>query len=306
MKESIFFLLSFFICYIFGLIETIIGLGNGLHPDSAYYIENSNEIVFEILANDNLFSVFNNGYYFIVAFLGSSSAMLILLNQIAFAVTNVMMSKCYSRFGIFEAILCFAPYRLHLANHVLKDTMIIFSVVFFLTAAPRGFKFIGISLGILLRLISPVYYLSHFKFSRIVGLTSAFLLSLMLVPELAEFFNDRNDVDMAGREYDLVPNFSNFEFGYYLRFIVWPIIGLSGLTIFLVQTVSILPLAFELIFFGWKCRNRLVSFYLISGIIAMFVTTYTSFLRYIYPLVFVFYLKLYYENRNHRNSRTPR
>ena len=113
------------------IIERIIGIGADYHPDSSYYLNYKDYVKhFRV----GLF------YHDIVYFFNSNLSALITLNVVAFALTNTVLYSTIKnvyltkgRFYYISAlIIIFDPYRAHLSVHVLKDTLLILSLVLFL------------------------------------------------------------------------------------------------------------------------------------------------------------------------------
>jgi len=107
------------------------------HPDAETYINESGTIALKIIES-GLIGMFNNFYYIISLLLGSNIEYLIFLNIIIYSLTNVVIFEVFSdynkvlnlnktRLGWFAFwTLVFIPYRLHLAVHILKDSLSFF------------------------------------------------------------------------------------------------------------------------------------------------------------------------------------
>lgn len=150
LKENLFrfnkytiFIGSILICLIFFYFEKVIGIDKFYHPDSIEYLKVQEHFLFfskNFLNNPK--SLFSTGYYYISTALDHNYLNLIFLNFLLFATTNLMVFnlifknhlKNLNKFQllILLTILLFDPYRLHLASHVLKETILIFLIISFL------------------------------------------------------------------------------------------------------------------------------------------------------------------------------
>ena len=110
---------------------------------------------------------------------------------------------------------------------------------------------------------------------------------------------------MAGRIYDYIPNFSNDQFGYLYRSILWPLLFLSGTFIFFTDNIFFILLGIEIIIMQiitWICHKRLIinfGMILVLIIISLWVTNFTSFHRYAYLPFVALFLKIIFEKNNY-------
>ena len=279
-------------------LENFAGLGNGFHPDSSHYLEQSSLVVAEIMASDNWYlNILNNFYYFIVFFLKSDVFIIIALNYFSFVTTNFLILNSLKRCSLPLVLLLFAPYRLHLVGHVLKDTLIIFFTItpFIFSSV---FSKISVFFNLIFRVISISYYLVAIPRRHILFILFSFFL-LLLIPSVNDFLLSRTDIEMGGREFDNLPTFSSYANGYLIRSLLWPLLLIFGFFFFMSPSISFFPLFIEFFLFTVNNRRQLVHVLVISFLIASVVTTYTSFLRYIYPVV----ITLIYKNEKSRNYR---
>ena len=98
--------------------------------------------------------------------------------------------------------------------------------------------------------------------------------------------------DMTFQDYDRVPNWNEFGMlGDLIRAIVWPIIVLSGLFFILSPTPLFFPIVIGLMVLNvwmWKMKYKpSIAIYYVLFIFAFLVPGFTSYIRYIYPLIVI-------------------
>ena len=131
------FVLFFFICLSFYLFEGLIGIDRFYHPDSTFYLTKTRLWSFKaFLTNPTLW--FHQGYLIVSKYLFNNYYLLILLNFILYSLTNLLIFnqifkkyfKSLNNFKLFVLfyLLFLDPYRLHLASHILKETILIFII----------------------------------------------------------------------------------------------------------------------------------------------------------------------------------
>jgi hypothetical protein len=194
------------------------------------------------------------------------------------------------------------PYRVHLAVHVLKDTLIIFFLLNFLSQKKiswllNAFFITG------LRLFS-IAYLSVFvkkKYFYLGGLI-VFISAVYLSEELIALLEATNEVDMAFREFDNVPNFSAYGlFGVLLRAFLWPLFAFSGVYIFLSPSLGFAPLALGSIaisiasYLLFKRPPINLQALMVFAIVALLTTGFTTYIRYCFPLLVLIPLLRFHE-----------
>lgn len=291
------YLISILYLIILLIVESLFGINWDYHPDSIYYIENSENIA----AGLNYNNILNNFYYYVISIFRANILGLILLNSILYVITNSLIYKCYFEknfyYSKFEKIIIILiilnPYRAHLALHVLKDTIVIF---FFILAVvgPFKLKIVAFLILILTRVASIIYFIPLIikKFNTFIR----FFLILIIMLFAYESYNNGllnlQPVDMRFREFDTVPTYMEQGFlGAILRFISWPLLLISGGFIFFMPSILTLPILLSSILIQiWSLyKFKKLYFYtpiiLTMGFFAFLVTGYTSFIRYTLPLI---------------------
>ena len=293
------FFVSILFCLVLKFIEEYVGIGWDYHPDAVLYINESDFIVDEIIYNNNFFSYLNNGYYFIVSFFNSSIFKLVFLNILLFSVTNVIYYKNVKEikskyFYIFFLIVILSPYRAHLAVHVLKDTIIIFLLTSFVFSKTFSSKLLFLLSNLYVRIFSLIYYIYILNKKKINFISYAFVFLVLIFliyqfPILFDFISERNTIDMGGRSFDQIINFSEFGlFGVLIRALVWPLIFVTGMFLFMSPNLLFIPIFLEIliinIFTNFKFAKS-IKFILLLSILAIIVNSFTAYIRYIYPLI---------------------
>ena len=145
--------------YFFFCIERLLGIDQFYHPDSLYYLTKH-----EIHASafiDNPKAILSTGFYYLSRILNYNYLYLIIFNFALFSLTNLMVFNLIFknnllildnlRLYILYTILYFDPYRLHLAGHVLKETVLIFLMISFIYFGNIFLKIIFLSLSIFIK-----------------------------------------------------------------------------------------------------------------------------------------------------------
>ena len=309
------FCLSLFVSFSLLLAERLLGINWDYHPDSVYYINNSNDIINDIF-NYNNYSDFlvllrsNFFFNFIVYLLGSNITLVITLNIFLFSFTNILMYKFlkknlnFNYFHLGTLILLFSPYRAHLSTTCLKDTLIIF---LFVSIFFSKFLFASIATFLLIstRFFSLIYLFILFKnFKNRLLILFFFLFYLIGIFMYSHdfIFNYILEIHYANshrvRDFDMIPVFENYgTTGILLRAIIWPILILTGSFIFFSPSLELFGVFLTSIVNVWYCKIYLKSWgfkfipYLILSIIAVLVSGFTPFAR--YSLVILTILPLY-------------
>ncbi len=291
------YILSLLLLILVSYLEAFFGINWDFHPDSVYYIENS----VDIASGLNYENLANNLYYYIVYLLNSNITSLIILNSILYIATNGIIYNEYIRNNLkytkieilLITLIILNPYRVHLAIHILKDTLIIF--VYILAAVGTlKFKLPAFVLIILLRIGSIVYFLA-FIFRKMNAKLIIFIITLIFIYLYQNYANgsfNLQEVDMKFRDFDNIPNFMDQGFiGAILRFITWPLLLISGGFILFMPNILVLPIALSLVLIQiWSIVkfNRLYfnfSIIVTIGVFAFLVTGFTSFIRYTLPII---------------------
>ena len=275
------------------------------HPDVTEYFERADQ---EMLSSfiENPFQFLGKFYYVIVSYFIDNIEFLIILNILAYSLTNYILyliiknifSKRNFLYSIFILIIIFNPYRAHLAVHPLKDTLIILSLVFSFFSSSIVINFIFIFLGFMLRLsfyvYLPIFFVSIKK--KLFFFIFAFLFSIILFYFSSVMFDAiENTADMTNRSFDNVYNFINFDFPFaqILRGIAWPVIRITGLAVlfhpfyflFLLQSVALM----YIIYVNRRYVDYRVVFFILPLIaLAVVSSGYNSYLRYSEPLITIF------------------
>ena len=299
------FILSLLFSLFILLIERSINISIDYHPDSLTYLNDSHpQLVTSFL--ENPLNHLGSFYYVIVGFFNSEIILLISLNIFIFSFTNlILFSKVrdiYTKNGLLfycsVLIIIFDPYRAHLSVHVLKDTLIIFSLALLLFTSNLLFKILGLFMGFMFRLgffiYLPILFLDLIKnrnYIFIILMTVIFFFNYNLI---IKGLSSGQEVDMAFRSFDIIPNFIDFEYpwGEILRALTWPILRLTGLTfifhsiyfLFLFQSIAIM----YLIYFCFRHTKIIIfSLLIVFACLAVVTSGYNSYLRWSQPLMTV-------------------
>lgn len=291
------YILSIFYIILISYTEAFFGIKWDYHPDSVYYIENS-ENISEGLSYNN---IYNNLYYYIVSLFNSNVTSLIYFNSLLYVLTNNIIYNQYIKNNfdctkiekIIIILIILNPYRAHLAIHVLKDTVIIFLFILAVVGTVK-LKLPSLILLALTRVASVLYFLPYIL-KKLNLKMMVLLISLIIIYLYQNYINglfDLQAVDMRFRDFDSVPNFLDQGFlGAILRFVVWPLLLISGLFIFFMPNILVLPIAFSFFLIQiWsliKYKKLYFNFSILVtlGFFAFLVTGFTSFIRYTIPLI---------------------
>ena len=307
------FALSILACLIVLFIERFSGIRWDFHPDANTYLS-----VGKSLASKDFNSqmLFGNFFYVLVGFLDSEIWKVLTFNIFFYSLTNAALAtffdknfNSYNGFVWFLILLIiFNPYRLHLAVHVLKDTIIIFGLVWFLTLS-KVYSWIFILLSYSASLRTFIYLISFVSNKNFIIFATPVIIFIFFQSDgfLTSTLNTENQVDMTFRDFDQVPNF--FEYGILgaiMRAIIWPFLYLTGLFFFISPTIYYLPIAFgsfclqlwHLIYY--RKLALFLPIYLCMSILAYMVSGFTSFMRYALPLLTL--LPIMLVNKNNRKK----
>jgi hypothetical protein len=284
------------------LAERMIGIGWDYHVDSVTYATSSTLISKSILESEDLFSIVGRSYYLIVSMLNQSVIAVVSINIFLFSITNILIVKMHSRyFTIYSyssvlmlMLLILNPYRIHLSTTMLKESLIIF----LLTAAIFFRKKISLFLlftllGTLIRSIFPVYAFMAIKGNRYYYL----ILIIVLAYNFDQFlwvFDYSTTVNLVTRSFDIIPTFQEYGvYGNLLRSAVWPFITITGLfalispdILFFLVSIGIV---FSLIYVSLLQKKVKfdLNIILILGAVALIVPGYTTYIRYVFPVLVV-------------------
>lgn len=298
MNRIIVFTSSVFFCVLFLSIERFVGIKWNYHPDSETYVLESPSIAINLIENGFL-GFFNNFYYLISFIFSYNISYLISLNIVIYSFTNLIIFNFLSNYqkkhlGILAFwLLALIPYRLHLAVHILKDTLIIFFLVSIISKS--FFSRFSYFFILLMRIFSVFYFfiLVPVKYYKIL-IPLFFLFFIFWNEELITFLTEKNEVNMTFREFDKVPTFSEFGLiGIFIRAFIWPLLVITGFYFFISPSFAFFPVALGSFIIQLWCRFYLKSFgffiqiYASCFLIALFVNGFTSYLRYTFPLILI-------------------
>lgn len=303
MDKVLVFLVSLAAALLMLLMERIVGIGWDFHPDSVTYATMSGEVVTTII-NNNYSQFFNNSYYFWAYAFGMNVEILTALNMIMFSVTNVIIYVFHRKYmnmmqinHVSVYVLCFIllnPYRLHLSTTILKDTSIILLVCVAVVWRIRATIWI---LPILMSVrIAALFYMPvYLKRKQLIALfVISIAISGIFSDTLIQVLLDFNSSEMQLREFDTIPTFQSIGIlGVLARAITWPIFAVTGVFAVISPAPAFFPVAVGSImnqlycYFTIKRISFPLSVFVPMAIFGALVTGYTSYVRYIYPLLVV-------------------
>ncbi len=335
------FILSFIICLSFYLFEGILGIDRFYHPDSSHYLKQIGTFSLAEFLESPLILV-RSGYYIVTDLLYNNYYLLILLNFIIYSFTNVLIfQKVYKKYFktlsntklFFLFYLFFLdPYRLHLASHILKETILIFIIIGIVLHNSKIIKFVFILCLEIFRKNSWIYLLIFITFSNIKeNLKKKFVLRLLisfLVLLITFILLNENSINLIKniynfielklrwqyvkvfpvRSYDHVSQFKDYGFpiGFILKNLTWPIMLISGFFMFFVSSLLFKFLGIIILF-----NNLLVyiitkktfislGLFTILIMISVYTASYTAMFRYSYVAIYAsliyFFLNLKINN----------
>ena len=291
------FSLSILACLFVLSIERLAGIGWDFHPDANTYITMSNGAA----ASFGILNYLGNFFYVLVDMMNSEVWLLITFNIFIYSITNVALAKFFKKntglhkkqIWILFLLVIFNPYRIHLSVHVLKDTLIIFGMVYFFTSSKiYSWIFLLLSYSVSHRTVIYLVAILNKKNLIIIMIPIVFFISIQPEGFLSSILSAKDQVNMTFRDFDKVPNF--FELGVLgaiIRAKVWPFLYLTGIFFLLSPTIMYLPIAvgsFFLQFWHFKQYGKPALYfqvYLTMGIMAFLVSGFTSFIRYTLPLL---------------------
>ena len=357
------FCLSILACVSILIIERFLGIEWNFHPDANTYIEFSGltslsikeiflgyqpdsvafmrliefNITFDSMLN-GILTLRGNLFYVIVDLFNSDIRFVILFNIIIYSITNSAISIFFRNncklesegyLGLLFLFVIFNPYRAHFSVQVLKDTLIISSLVFLTLNKTKVFGIIYFIAGVFLRSGWIIYLISFINIKVIVKLIReksylnknlrflfiatvlSFLYGLWFVisqwDTIIHVFTSTNG-NMTFRDFDSVPSFYELGVvGSVIRAILWPVLYLTGAFIFLSPSIMYLPVAIGVflqnfwIIKHFKRPYSLISVYLSifvsMAIFAFIISGFTSYIRYCLPLITILPILLINEDR---------
>jgi hypothetical protein len=306
------FFLSILACLFVLSVERLIGMEWDFHPDANTYIVYSSGTI-DSFSIQNYFGGF---FYILVDMMNSQIWLIITFNIFIYSITNVALANFFKKnaglhkkqIWILFLLVIFNPYRTHLSVQVLKDTLIIFSLVYFFTAH-RIYSWIFLLVAYSVSVRAVIYLTALLNKKNLIILIIPMVIFLLIQPEdfLPRVLSATDQVDMTFRGFDKVPNF--FEFGLLgaiIRAIVWPFLFLTGLFFLISPALLYLPVAVGSIFlqfWSFKQYGRpalYLQVYLAMGILAFMVSGFTSFIRYTLPLLTILPILVIQKNNKQR------
>lgn len=302
-KVPHFFIISILFSLLVLSIERSVNINYDYHPDTLTYLNNSSE---DLIADfyQNPLQFLGSFYYIWVSFFTANKIVLITLNIFIYALTNSIMflliKEIYRKKGwlyyISVLIIIFDPYRAHLSVHILKDTLIIFSLVLFIFSSSKIISSFGLILGFMLRLGFFAYipiiliYLNKKNFIFItLGIIIPFWYFWGII---LSGISSGQEADMAFRDFDRVYNFVEigYPLGDIMRSLTWPVIRLTGLAVLFHYTYLLFffqSVALMYLFFANKNYLSYKIIFFISTLAGLAIVTsgYNSYLRWSQPII---------------------
>ena len=299
MKNLTIFSISFITCLVALYFERMIGIGWNYHPDVVTYLNEYGSRVAEG-------NVINNLYYYVAYFSAGNLFTLIMINVIFYSVTNILMVNSYAenlqhlKFSRFKILILFlvialTPYRIHLAIHALKDTLIIFLLLLFTLNSGLGRRFLLIIPMVLFRVASIIYFILFLRWRIIIfGFILIMLISFLMDMGVIDFLVSRSNAGMHSRDFDNITTFSEFGFlGSVMRMFLWPLLLITGSFSLFSPVPVFLFLTLEMVagkIWWYLVGINLESIFMMLvtlAIIAGGVDSFTSYIRYAYPILVV-------------------
>jgi hypothetical protein len=284
------------------LIERLVGIGWDFHPDSVTYATISEQIA-DAVIDSGYTGIFNNGYYLWAAAFGMNITLLTTINIFMYSFTNVLLYNFHNKYkmhstmnykfnNIAVILLIFNPYRLHLSTTLLKDTFIITLLVILISFRLR-YGLLNVFGLISLRIASALYFIIFLPRKYLLLFLLFAMLSFSLFNEyFVEFFLRFNSSEMQLREFDSIPTFQEYGIvGVLVRGAIWPILAVTGAFALVSPAAAFFPVALGSIMTQLYCLIMLrrlsfpLAIFIPMAAFASLVTGYTSYIRYVYPLM---------------------
>ena len=285
------------------ILETFAGFKWDYHPDARTYITSTHD--WQNILSQNPFLLINNAFYLYVDLLGKDRFVLVALNYFYFLLTNAILFHAVSKWNpkkkfrtILVIIFLLNPYRLHLANFVLKDTLILLVVclVFYKYTIKGKVPFLTIFTSFLLRYASLLYYPFLFLKSVKILIICTILLAIIVINaginEFVQTLLTLSAGEMRVRSFDTTPNFSSYgPFAGLVRAVVWPCLILTGAFVLFNQSLPIMIVAISslssTIYWSYmiSIRKFLGITYLPLALLAIIVPGFVAYQRYALPII---------------------
>ena len=248
---------------------------------------------------------------------------LIKLNIFVYSLTNLLVLNFFIKnnknhdlkilIGIL--IFCFLPYKLHLSVNILKESLIFFFLILSLLYSNIYVLVTSFLVGSGLRSLYSLYYLNFVNFKNFFIKKNLFILILIsitwffvityffsldnFINSFSEFIKERNIADMGGREFDNIPNFTEYgNLAIFIRLILWPIFILSGIFVFYSDNFFLYILGLEIILLQitlFYCKKKFlisIGLLLFLALLAIYANTFTAYFRYGYLSIQIVFLKI--------------
>ena len=217
-------------------------------------------IIFELSEIINETSIKLFGYISLEFLQDSFYRNIIKFNMLFYTIGNFLIITSYlknfkqHRFDIKNLfvllIIIFLPYKTHLYSNILKDGLILFALIFYVTYRNLYVLAISTVIGIPFRWGFALYLILFLNKKNFNKKNIFFVFSLLVVISFYLFFDiiyndegifsslerylrERSTVSMGdGRSFDKVPNFDHYIYGGLLRGIIWPVLFFSGCFVF--------------------------------------------------------------------------
>ena len=357
----------FYVYFLLYFERRILNIPNSYHPDSVYYLDRYSidyflSINYTLL--ENLINFYNNIFsnLFYLSIINTISEITIIINDSNFdflkdtfyrnvvkfniifylignifiikLYTNVFKEKIFDRKNLLLLIMIlFLPYKTHLTISVLKDSLILFLLIFAFTSKNIYSLILSIFLGTSFRW-GFFLYLILFINKKIFNKKLLILLSIIIVIFLSwfiltklntdhnsntlnslwisikEYLKVRNTVEINGRDFDQVPSFFEYKTGSILRGITWPFLFITGtFSIFtksyIFYCLSIEIIVVQFLMYGYYRKYVFnLNLIIVLMLIAMQTNTFTSFFRYSYLAYYVSLLITFLDSSNYKRNLT--
>lgn len=319
MQHIFVFVLSVLSATLMLACERFIGIGWDYHVDSVTYANTSFEVVRGVLSQ-GITSLPNTGYYFIVSFLGQNVTLITIYNIVVYSITNIFIANFHWSYDskknkiitLTLLLLLLNPYRIHLATTLLKDTTIIFLIV--ISICNFKYSWISFFLCFLIRVASIFYLIALLpkKYKRfflfffgVIGVI--LLMDTNFSNHLMAQIDGANSSNMKFRDFDTIPTFQEYGYlGIGVRGVLWPLLAITGGFFIISPNFLFAPLSIGCvmnIIYSWlTTRKSSITFNVLSSmaIFAVFAPGFTSYIRYVYPLITIAPLLTLKENQKLR------
>ena len=278
-------------------------------------------IIFELSEIINTTSIKLFGYISLDFLQDSFYRNIIKFNMLFYTIGNFLIITSYlknfkqHRFDIKNLfvllIIIFLPYKTHLYSNILKDGLILFALILYVTYRNIYVLAISAAFGIPFRWGFTLYLLLFLNKKNFNKKNIFFVSSLLVVVSIYLFFDiiynndgifsslekylrNRSTISMGdGRSFDNVPNFDQYVYGGLIRAIIWPALFFSGSFVLFTDGYFFFILMGEiiilqtLIFLFYKKSIININLILVIIIISIYCTTFTSFFRYAYIAFYI-------------------